>query len=338
MTSTFTRALIRRRSVAGLLAGGALLAAGAGLATGQAAASPSAQVQGTTLVVTGDSGPDRIALRLEAGVPANVQVDLDGDGTADGSFDRATFDRILVNARAGDDRVLIDDANGTFTDTELTTISGGRDDDTMVGGGGNEVFLGGSGDDSADGNRGADLGIMGSGDDVFTWDPGDGSDVVEGQRGYDTMDFNGAPGPETFEMSANGPRLRFFRQPANILMDTDGVERVDIDALAGTDAVTVGDLSGTDVKNVYVDLAAALGGTAGDATADSVVVDGTAGDDDIDIRPRSGRVVVDGLAAKVVIAAPEAANDTLTVNARGGEDTIRLGNGLSGLIRTTVNA
>src|SRR5262245_6419431 len=338
MTTTFTRALIRRRSVAGLLAGGALLAAGAGLATGQAAASPSAQVQGTTLVVNGDNGPDRIALRLQAGTPTMLEVDLDDDGTADASFDRATFDRILVTARAGDDRVRIDDANGTFTDTELTTISGGRDDDTMLGGGGNEVFLGGPGDDTADGNRGADLGIMGSGDDVFTWDPGDGSDVIEGQRGYDTMDFNGAPGNEKFDASANGPRLRFFRDLGNITMDTDGVERVDLDALGGTDAVTIGDLSGTDVKKVYVDLAAALDGTAGDAAADSVTVDGTAGDDDIDIRPRAGRVVVDGLAAKVAIAAPEAANDTLTVNARGGEDTIHLGNGLSGLIRTTVNA
>jgi hypothetical protein len=100
----------------------------------------------------------------------------------------------------------------------------------------------------------------------------------------------------------------------------------------------VNDLSGTDVKKIYVDLASAIGGTAGDGVADAVVVNATAGDDEIDIRPRNGRAVVDGLAAKVVVAHPEAANDSLTVNALGGEDEIHLGAGLSGLIKTSVNA
>ena len=97
---------------------------------------------------------------------------------------------------------------------------------------------------------------MGSGHDVFTWDPGDGSDVIEGQGGYDTMDFNGSTGDENFDASANGPRLRVLpRAAGNITMDTDGVEKVDLDALAGLDTATVNDLSGTDVKKVYVDLA-----------------------------------------------------------------------------------
>jgi hypothetical protein len=152
------------------------------------------------------------------------------------------------------------------------------------------------------------------------------------------MDFNGAGGNENFDASANGPRLRFFRDAGNITMDTDGVEKVDLDALGGTDTTTVNDLSGTDVKKIYVDLASAIGGTAGDGVADAVVVNATRGDDEIDIRPRNGRAVVDGLAAKVVVAHPEAANDSLTVNALGGEDEIHLGAGLSGLIKTSVNA
>ena len=179
---------------------------------------------------------------------------------------------------------------------------------------------------------------MGSGHDVFTWDPGDGSDVIEGQAGYDTMDFNGSAGDEKFDASANGPRLRFFRDAGNITMDTNGVEKVDLDALGGLDTATVNDLSGTDVKKVYVDLAAAIGGTAGDGVADSVIVNATPGDDEIDIRPRNGRAVVEGLAAKVAVANPEAAKDSLTVNALGGEDEIHLGAGLSALIPTRVNA
>jgi Ca2+-binding RTX toxin-like protein len=208
----------------------------------------------------------------------------------------------------------------------------------VFGGSGNELIRTGAGNDSVDGNRGADTALLGTGRDTFTWDPGDGSDVVEGQRGYDTMDFNGAAGAETFAMSPNGPRLRFLRQPGNIVLDTAGVERVDVDALGGTDAVTVDDLSGTDVATVRVDLAADLGGTTGDATADPVVVNATAGGDDVDVRPRNGQVVVRGLAATVTVAAPDPALDTLTVNMLGGEDSVRLGAGLGGLIRTTVTA
>ena len=87
-----------------------------------------------------------------------------------------------------------------------------------------------------------------------------------------------------------------------------------------------------------MDLAAALDTSAGDGRADSVVVNATAGHDDIDIRPISGRAVVSGLAATIAVASPEATRDTLTVNTLGGEDRVLLGTGLSDLIRTRVNA
>jgi Ca2+-binding RTX toxin-like protein len=327
---------LRRRSLAGVLAAGALLAAGAGLAADRAAAA-SAQVHGTTLVVTGDNAADRIALRLDAASPNNLQVDLNDDGTAEATFDRSTFDRILVNARRGDDSVRIDEVNGVFTDTEATTISGGGGDDTLVGGRGNEMFLGGGGDDAIDGNQGDDIALMGGGDDTFTWDPGDGSDVIEGQSGDDTMDFRGSGQNEAFDLSANGPRLRFFRNVGNITMDTDGVERVALEALGGADTATVNDLRGTDVRRLDIDLAGALGAAGGDGQADALVLNATPGDDNVSIRPEDGRVAVRGLVPKTFIANPEAAGDTLTLNALGGEDLIRLGNGLGGLIKTTVN-
>ena len=131
---------------------------------------------------------------------------------------------------------------------------------------------------------------MGAGDDTFVWDPGDGSDVVEGQDGADTMLFNGADGAEQVDLSANGNRLRFFRTQGNITMDTAGVERVDFNALGGADLVTVNDLSGTDVSDVNLDLAGTLGGATGDGQADRVVVNATDGDDTINVqRRRRGR-------------------------------------------------
>lgn len=336
MTHPNALPLRRRRSIATVLAAGAILTAGAVLVDDARAAS--AQVQGSTLVVTGDNTPDRIALRLEAGVPTNLQVDIGDDGTADATFDRGTFTAIQVRTRRGNDMVRIDDANGPFTDTELTTIDGGRDDDILIGGRGNEVFLGGDGHDIVDGNQGTDLGVLGAGDDTFIWDPGDGNDVIEGQRGYDTMDFRGSGGNERFDASANGSRLRFFRDLGNIVMDTDGVERVNLSALGGTDTATINDLRGTDVRYVSVDLSGALGAATGDGQADAVVVNATPGDDDVSVRPNNGRVVVRGLQPKVVISNSEAANDSLALNMLGGDDNVQFGRGLGGLIRTTVNA
>ena len=63
----------------------------------------------------------------------------------------------------------------------------------------------------------------GAGDDVFTWDPGDGSDVIEGQGGHDTMSFIGANVNENIDILANGSRVRFFRNVGNVTMDLNGV-------------------------------------------------------------------------------------------------------------------
>src|SRR5437773_8436015 len=101
--------------------------------------------------------------------------------------------------------------------------------------------------------------------------PGDGSDTVEGQAGADTLRFNGANVAEHVDLSAHGNRLRFFRDVADITMDTASVERVDFNALGGANLVTVNDLTGTDVNVVNVDLAGTLGGGNGDGRTGRIV-------------------------------------------------------------------
>src|SRR5205814_4509559 len=103
--------------------------------------------------------------------------------------------------------------------------------DTLLGGRGADVLLGGDDDDTIDGNQGNDTALMGAGADRFIWDPGDGSDIIEGQDGADAMTFNGANVAEAFDVSANGGRVRFFRNVANITMDLNDVERIDLNAL-----------------------------------------------------------------------------------------------------------
>ena len=274
------------------------------------------------LTVRGTRASDRIALRLKAGDPATLQVDFGDDGSAEFHFRRADIATIVVRARAGDDFIRMDESNGAFTDTIPTTLDGGRGDDQISGGRGVELLLGRSGNDTIDGNQGNDRALMGAGDDTFIWDPGDGSDVVEGQDGADTMRFNGANIAERFELSANGPRLRFTRDIGNITMDTDDVEQVDVNALGAADLVTVHDLSGTDVTKVNVDESNPAGSGLGDNAADQVVVEGTNGSDVVSVEGSNGSARVTGLAALVSVTGAEPANDTLAISALDGDDVV----------------
>ena len=305
------------------------------------------------LAVEGTNADDRIALRLQAGNPAILQVDLGDDGSAEFGFPRAEVERLSIDGGNGGDSVRIDESNGVFTDAIATTIDGGNGndrlvggagaatlrggngDDVLIGGAGVETLIGGNGDDSIDGNKGNDVGLLGNGNDTFVWDPGDGSDIVEGQNGTDTMLFNGAEASERVVLSANGHRLRFFRDPGAVTMDTDDVEVVDFKAFGGADSVTVEDLGATDVRDVKVDLAGAAGG--GDRQADRVVVDATDGNDRIDVSGDAGAVKVSGLASTVEVLQPEGANDRLEVNTLAGTDVVDAGGLAPGAIQLFVD-
>jgi RTX calcium-binding nonapeptide repeat (4 copies) len=280
------------------------------------------------LSITGTREDDRIALRLQAGAPNLLQVDFGNDGVPEFTVDRTGVTSITVDAGGGGDSVSVDESNGPFENVP-TTIDGGSGDDRIAGGSGNETLIGGPGDDTIDGNRGADTAFMGGGDDTFIWDPGDGSDVVEGQGGHDRMLFNGAPASEQVDISANGDRLRFFRNPVNITMDTHGVEQVDFVALGGADVVTVNDLRGTGVREVNVDLGPA------DLQADRVVVNATDRRDRVKVSGDADAVEVKGLPAKVTVLHPEAAD---SVEIDGIADRDRVESRLpAGIVQLLVN-
>jgi hypothetical protein len=58
-------------------------------------------------------------------------------------------------------------------------------------------------------------------------------------------------------------------------MDTDGIERVDVEALGGADTLTLNDLTGTAVQELRLDLEAVKGGGAADDKIDRVILNGT---------------------------------------------------------------
>ena len=291
------------------------------LAAHQALATYSGKVKANKLTLTGNGDSDQLVLRLRAGDPTILEVDVDADGTADFSFNRSRFRAIDVLARGGDDEVRIDQSNGAFPD-ELITLDGGQGEDTLLGGIGEETFIGGAGDDLVDGQQGADTALLGDGNDHFQWDPGDGSDLVEGQAGSDTLDFNGSNIGENMQASANGERVRFTRNIASIVMDLDGIELIDVRTFGGADNVVVDDLAGTDLETVHVDLDA-FGG-ADDGQPDTVTANGTSAADAFTIGSAGSDTLVTGPSSAVQVSGGEEALDNIVVAGLGGEDTLTM--------------
>jgi Ca2+-binding RTX toxin-like protein len=174
---------------------------------------------------------------------------------------------------------------------------------------------------------------MGAGDDTFVWNPGDDNDTLEGQAGFDTMLFNGSNAAENIDIAANGGRVRFFRNVANVVMDLDDVEGIDFNALGGADTIVVNDLSGTDLVEANLNLTEA----ANVAGADTVIVQGTSGDDLALIFGDASGASVLGLAAQVNITGADAANDRLTVNALAGDDVVEASGLAAGAIQLTAD-
>ncbi len=322
--------------------------------------------------VTGDESTDAVAVHgldgddtmtATVGVHAAAHVDFDGgpgsdtshyDGTIaadqlsvlpNGAFvatsspgsvllNSGAVENLDVATQNGDDAVSA--GNGIATLTQLT-LDGGNGNDTLLGGDGNDRILGGKGADLIDGNRGNDLALMGDGSDTYQWDPGDANDIVEGQAGIDTIRFNGANINEQYDLSANGSRLRLLRDIGAVTMDAAGIERVLLNTVGGVDTITLNDLSGTGVTDVAADLGFPVGTGTGDGSADTVVVNGTAGPDTVHVTSTGAEVAVSGLAAHLRITGSEGALDRLRVQTLAGKDTVSVAVGVENLIIPIVD-
>jgi len=280
-----------------------------------------------TVQVNGGGGDEQFTTTANG-----TRVRFDRLNPAPFAIDMGTTENLVLNANGGDDSFS---ATGNLAALIKSTVDGGAGNDTLLGSNGIDILLGGDGNDFADGQQGNDVAFLGAGDDDFQWDPGDGSDVVEGQDGSDTMLFNGSGANENFDVAANGGRVLFFRNIANVTMDLDNVETVDVRALGGADTTVVNDLSGTDVTEVRTDLAAPGGG--GDGQPDNVVVQGTNGDDVATVAGNAAGVSVLGLAAQVDIDGAESANDRLTINVLASDDVVDASGLTAAAIRLTAD-
>jgi Ca2+-binding RTX toxin-like protein len=286
--------------------------------------------QADTVIVEGRGGDDFLDVLGTAG--DLLVLGNDAVFVADAEADK---DRLVVNGLGGDDRIS---ASSMGAGNVMLTLDGGAGNDTLFGSGASDVLIGGAGNDFIDGNQGDDLMLLGAGDDIAVWDPGEGSDVVEGGQGQDSLRFIGSNAAENFAILANGGRVLLTRDLDGVTMDLDDVEGIDLLMFGGADDLVIGDLSGTDVKQIAVNMGAVLGSPATDAAADTVRINGTNGADVIeivDVGTTSLSVV--GLSADVAITRIEAALDQLVLNGGGGADVIDASALGAGVVNLTMD-
>jgi Ca2+-binding RTX toxin-like protein len=287
-------------------------------------------------VVDGGTGSDMLEVSGTMGDDA-VQIAADGfggiivakEGGPAASVTAANVEEIKIIGKAGND---VFNATGNIAFTHLT-IDGGAGNDTIRGGNGNDLLIGGDGNDVIDGNQGNDTVKMGSGNDLFIWDPGDGNDSVDGGSGTDILRFNGSNAGEDMTLSANGDHVTVFRNIANINMDLDNVEQAVIRLFGSTDRITIGDMRGTDLRQVTVDLAGNDG--QGDGAADEVNIAGSAGDDSLRFEMANGALEALGRGVRVRVENAEIGLDHVALRGLDGNDTLEVKGvpaGISGLI------
>ncbi len=282
-----------------------------------------------TAQVNGGNGAEVFTI-----TPNGVRVRFDRTSPAPFSLDIGTTENLVLNANGGDD--VITASNGLAGLIHLT-LDGGAGNDTITGGDGNDLLIGGDGNDLVNGGRGSDTAQLGAGDDTFVWNPGDGSDTVDGGDGFDTLLFNGANVNENIAIVASGSHTTLTRDVANITMDLNAMEKIQLNVLAGADNIVVGDLTGTGMKEVDIDLSAPAGRGTGDGAADSVTVTGRRGDDFVLIGTNGTAVTMSGLPAQVNISGAEGNLDALVVNGRGGDDVIDASQLSAGQISLTID-
>ena len=105
--------------------------------------------------------------------------------------------------------------------------------------------------------------------------------------------------------------------------------------LGSADTVTVNDLSKTPLDEADVDLAAFDGG--GDGAADTVILNGSARNEKVNVTREGDTVIEAGLASETKITGAEKDNDRLQVNTLGGNDSVFVAPATQDLIQTLVD-
>jgi Ca2+-binding RTX toxin-like protein len=161
-------------------------------------------LKGGVLTINGTAHSNTIDVeRVAAGPDAGkIQVTMNGkqklfdylyDGTGTGSISS-----VVVHGRSGSDHITIAD-DLPFS----AVVTGGRGNDTIQSGAGDDIIRGGRGNDTILTGAGDDLVDAGRGDDHI--EAGEGTDTCSGGRGNDTL--SGGDGKDTLNGDAGNDEI-----------------------------------------------------------------------------------------------------------------------------------
>ena len=202
------------------------------------------------LLVVGQTEDD-IAVTCQAG-----EVRINGEAATDPPLACAAVVNVLVDidsTQAGSNRIDLSAMESTdFPRLIQSFANGDRGDDVVIGSGVSDTLTGGDGNDRVAGFGGADRVFGGDGlgagdddgdtdaDDTLVWNDGDGSDMMNGEAGTDTVEVNGsAVNGDDFAITPNGARVRFERR--NLVpfrLDIGSAETLQMNGGGGDDRIT----------------------------------------------------------------------------------------------------
>jgi Ca2+-binding RTX toxin-like protein len=227
----------------------------------------------------GSNGNENMTIEPDAANPVPGSIHFFRDA---GNIDQNTVavERVRVQALGGNDNVT----GAANLDPSIgLELNGGDGTDTLTGGPGNDLIVGA---------RDADTQRGGAGDDTIVWNPGDASDVVDGQAGNDVHDFNGAAGLDQIDVhpdAAQAGHVELLRVQATIDQDIVDTEKIDVDSLGSNDELSAKDGLG---NLTQVDFDAGDGNDKVQTGDDADLIAGGEGDDEL--RAGAGDDTVDG--------------------------------------------
>ena len=232
----------------------------------------------TYTALAGDTIGDPLGNDTATNFPsAAIKILTMGNDTADGTSGSdliATRDGDdTVNGLAGNDKIIggagIDTLNGgegvdhLYGYASNDSLSGGAGNDKLVGGLGNDTLNGGAGDDEIQGQTDDDVITSGTGNDAIygglgndsiTID-GTGNKTINGGAGTDSLSisYSGISSLSDFTMSYVGDSAATFTLTDSNggAINFTGIENLTVNSIAYS--LTEGDLSGTNITNIFWD-------------------------------------------------------------------------------------
>lgn len=116
--------------------------------------------------------------------------------------------------------------------------------------------------------------------------------------------------------------------------DVNDTERVSVAVLGGADSTTINDLAGTDVTQLNLNLEGVAGSTTGDIQRDTIVVNGTSGNDEVTVVGGASNLTVTSSTTRLDVSATEGGRDALRINGLDGNDGLNAGGLAAGTLLT----